>query len=113
MVVNFVLPANPVLFFRSTSSPDFYAGGEYDTEILRVQAGTYDFLPKDSVFDMKSVEKKPIQVFRDLYAASRCKCVGDLSEEHLMEIDVKVWASARLPLRDIQAITGRKPTIGG
>lgn len=112
VVVNLILPADPILFFRSTSNPDYYANGEYDTQILRVPIGTYAFLPKDSVFDMKSVERKPTQVFRDLYATSRCKCVGDLSEEHLREIDVKVWASDRLSLKDIEAITGKKPTIG-
>lgn len=111
VVVNSVLPGNPILYFRSTSSPTFYASGDYDTCILRVPAGTYGFLPKDSVFDMKAVEKKPLQDFRDLHAAGHCKCVGDLSAEHLREIDVKVWASALLSLRDIAAITGKKPKI--
>jgi hypothetical protein len=111
VVVNLVLPGDPILYFRSTSKPDFYASGEYDRYILRVPAGTYPFLSKDSVFDMKSVEKKPLQVFRDLHASGACKCVGALNEEHLREIDVKVWASERLSLRDIAAITGKKPKI--
>lgn len=110
-VVNFVLPSDPLLFFRSTSNPTFYAGGDYDTLILRVPAGTYGFLPRDSVFDLKMVEKKPLQAFRELHAAGQCKCVGDLTEEHLREIDVKVWASELLSFRDIEAITGKKPKI--
>jgi hypothetical protein len=113
VVVNFVLPGDPILYFRSTSNPTFYASGEHDRHILRVPAGTYPFLSRDSVFDMKTIEKKPLQVFRDLHSAGHCKSVGDLSAEHLREIDVKVWASERLPLRDIEAITGKKPKIEG
>lgn len=112
VVANFILPADPILFFRSTSNPAFYLGGDYDTYILRVPTGNYGFLPKDSVFDMKVVARKPLQAFRDLHVAGQCKCVGNLTEEHLSEIDVKVWASDLLPLRDIEAITGKKPTIG-
>ena len=111
VVVNFVLPRDPLLFFRSTSKPVFYSGGEYDRYILRVPAGTYGFLPENSIFDMKVVEKKPLQVFRDLHSADQCRCVGDLTAEHLDEIDVKVWASDLLSLRDIEAITGKKPKI--
>ncbi len=111
VVVNSVLPGDPILYFRCTSNPTFYASGDYDTCILRVPTGTYGFLPRDSVFDMKVVEKKPLQVFRDLHASGACKCVGALNEEQLREIDVKVWASDRLPVRDIAAITGKKPKI--
>lgn len=112
VVVNFILPADPVHFFRSTSNPTFYAGGDYDTHILRVPAGTYAFLPKDSVFDMKSVVKKALQTFRDLHGVGQCKFAGHVTEEHLRKIDVKVGASELLSLNDIETITGRRPPIG-
>lgn len=111
VVVNHRLPGDPILFFLATSNPAFYADGEYDANILRVPVGSYNFLSKESIFDMKVVGKKPAKAFQALHDDGKCRRVGELSEEHLREIDDKVWLSDLIPLRDIEAITGKKPKI--
>jgi len=41
----------------------------------------------------------------------KCRHASDFSGDHRTKIDDKVWVSELIPIRDIEAITGRKTKI--
>jgi hypothetical protein len=84
VILNASLPEDPVLCALATSQVAFYnSTTQWDNNIIRIPAGTYSFLPKDTVISFRAIRAESLDELRKQYASKELTIVGKLSMVHV------------------------------
>ena len=93
IVLNGVCPAPKILYVFSTSQHAFYdRNRQYEQALIRVPAGTYEFLNKDTIFPFRNVRAVCIERLHAQYKSNKLTFCGTLSDEHIRQMDEIITA---------------------
>ncbi len=88
VILNAVCPQPEVLYVFATSKTDFYdKHQQFKAAIIRVPPGTYAFFPLATIIPFRHVHGIAIEKLRAQYAAGNLTFCGQLSVQHVTEMD--------------------------
>lgn len=81
VVVSLGLDGDELLYSLTTSKTAPFARAPFAAQVLQVRAGSYQFFPKDTVVDLRSVKVARIERLLKLVTPQDLEVVGELTPE--------------------------------
>lgn len=92
---------DPLIYILTTSQKAKHAGHPFPVDLQHLPAGSYDFLPADTLIDVGDAGQLEVgrEDFIALYESDAVVYKGALSEAHLAELVEKILACPRVARR--------------
>lgn len=79
-----------VFFALATSKPNFFASGRMESDIVRIPANRYSFLPLDTILNLREIPR--IRLL-ELAASANLEIKGVLNDVDIAEVDDRLRKS--------------------